>query len=167
MTQQVKKGDTVSVHYTGTLSNGEVFDSSKDREPLQFEVGAAHIIPGFQDAVIGMSVNEVKTVTIPAADAYGERTEKNVITLPRTQFPDTITPEVGMQLELQDDSGHLFPVVLTAFSDDTVTLDANHPLAGEDLTFEIELLEIGVELHEHHHHHDHHHHDHDHHHDHE
>ncbi len=153
---KVKKGDKISVHYTGTLSNGEQFDSSREREPLRFEVGAGRLIAGFEDAVVGMEVNEKKTIVIPAAQGYGERDDRNIIVMPKENFPKDLELQVGIQLELQDEHGNVFPVVITAIGENDVTLDANHPLAGEDLTFELEVMEIGVELEEHHHHeHDH------------
>ena len=153
---KVKNGDKVSVHYTGTLTSGDIFDSSRDRDPLKFEVGTGQLIAGFDKAMIDMEVGQTKTVNIPSAEAYGDGDERNIIPMPKTNFPEDMKLEIGMQLELQNDQGHVFPVIVKAIGEEEVTLDANHPLAGEDLTFEIELIEIGVELDEPHHHHHHH-----------
>ena len=154
---KVKSGDKVSVHYTGTLENGDIFDSSRERDPMKFEVGSGQLIPGFDKAMIDMEVGQTKTVNIPSAEAYGDGDERNVIPMPRANFSEDMKLEIGLQLELQNDQGQVFPVVVTAIGEEEVTLDANHPLAGKNLTFEIELIEIGVELDEpeHHHHHDH------------
>lgn len=138
---QAQTGDTVRVHYSGTLSDGTEFDSSRGREPLQFTLGAGGIIPGFEQAVTGMETGEKKTVTIPAAEAYGARNEAMVQQVPRSQIPEEIELERGVQLRAEGPEGAII-VTVTAFDDDTVTLDANHPLAGEDLTFELELVEI-------------------------
>lgn len=140
--QQVKKGDTVRVHYTGKLVSGEQFDSSTGREPLEFEVGAGMMIKGFDDAVIGMIIGDKKTVNIPAPEAYGERSEEMVIDFPRSNFPDDMTPEVGMQLMMNNNAGQQFPVTIVEVKDDVVILDANHMLAGKELVFDIEMVEI-------------------------
>ncbi|MBW3545635.1 MAG: peptidylprolyl isomerase [Bacteroidetes bacterium] len=139
---KVQKGDRVRVHYTGRLKDGKVFDSSKGREPLEFEVGAGMMIAGFDKAVNGMDVGEQKTVEIPSGEAYGERREEMVIDVPRQQVPEGITPEVGQQLALNN-GGQQVPVVVTEVTDEKVVLDANHPLAGQDLIFDIELVEVG------------------------
>ncbi len=139
---KVQKGDTVRVHYTGKLDDGTVFDSSEGREPLEFTVGAEQVIPGFEQAVEGMEEGETRSVTIPAGDAYGEHREDLVVVIPRNQLPPDIEPEVGMQLQVREPTGQSFVVTVTAFDDETVTLDANHPLAGKDLTFDIEVVEI-------------------------
>ena len=141
--QQVQSGDTVSVHYHGKLTDGATFDSSEGREPLQFTAGSAQVIKGFDDAVLNMTVGEKKTVHIPVADAYGERNEDMIMEYPITEFPADMKPEVGMELQMGDNSGNVFPVVITEVTADTVLLDANHPLAGQDLIFEIELVAIG------------------------
>lgn len=140
---QAQHGDTVKVHYTGKLDDGTVFDSSVDREPLEFTIGEGSIIPGFEQAVVGMSKGESKTETIPTENAYGPYVEEMVVTIDRQQMPAEIEPEVGQQLHIQQPDGQLVPVMVTDVSNSTVTLDANHPLAGEDLTFDIQLVEIG------------------------
>jgi FKBP-type peptidyl-prolyl cis-trans isomerase 2 len=140
--QQVKKGDTVRVHYTGKLTTGEQFDSSAGREPLEFEVGAGMMIKGFDDAVVGMVVGDKKTVNIPASEAYGERNDEMVIDFPRSNFPDDMTPEIGMQLMMNNSAGQQFPVTIVEVKDDMVILDANHMLAGKELVFDIEMVEI-------------------------
>ena len=140
--QQVKTGDKIKVHYKGSLSDGSVFDSSEGREPLEFTVGTGQLIKGFDDAVIAMSVGDKKTVTIIAAEAYGDRNDDMVMEYPTTEFPDDMEPEVGMELQMSDDDGNIFPVVIIEVHDAHVILDANHPLAGEDLTFEIEVVHI-------------------------
>jgi peptidylprolyl isomerase len=139
---QAKAGDTVRIHYTGTLDNGTRFDSSEGREPLEFNLGGGQVIPGFDAAVDGMAVGESKTVTIPAAEAYGERHEQLVQQVPREMLPDTIEPAVGMQLQSQSPEGQVMNLVVTEVNDASITVDANHPLAGQALTFSIELVEI-------------------------
>ena len=140
--QQVKKGDTVRVHYTGKLTTGEQFDSSAGREPLEFEVGAGMMIKGFDDAVVGMVIGDKKTINIPPQEAYGERNEEMVIEFPRTNFPDDMTPEIGMQLMMNNSAGQQFPVTITEVQEEIVVLDANHMLAGKELVFDIEMVEI-------------------------
>ena len=141
--QQVKKGDTVNVHYHGKLTDGTTFDSSEGREPLQFTAGAGMVIKGFDDAVIDMTIGDKKTVNIPVAEAYGERNDDMIMEFPLTEFPADMKPEPGMELQMGDNSGNIFPVVVTEVRDETVMLDANHPLAGKDLVFDIELVSIG------------------------
>jgi len=140
---QAKKGDAVQVHYTGKLEDGSVFDSSANREPLGFTVGAGQMIQGFDAAVDGMAVGDKKTVTIPAAEAYGEKREDMMIEVPIDQVPADIKPEVGMQLTLQGGNGQPMPVMVTHVDEQKITLDANHQLAGKDLIFDIELMKIG------------------------
>jgi peptidylprolyl isomerase len=140
--QQVKNGDTVKVHYHGKLTDGSTFDSSEGREPLEFTVGSGQVIKGFDDAMVNMEVGEKKTVQIPVDHAYGERNEDMLMEYPKSEFPADMTPQVGMELHMSDDAGNVFPVVIAEVKDDSVLLDANHPLAGEDLTFEIELVSI-------------------------
>ncbi|HEY66351.1 MAG TPA: peptidylprolyl isomerase [Caldilineae bacterium] len=139
---QAKQGDTVRVHYTGRLEDGTIFDTSIHREPLEFTIGADEVIPGFEQAVIGMNPGEVKTVVIPAEDAYGPHRQDMVLTVRRDQFPVGIQPEIGQQFQVGLEGGGTILVMVTEVSEDTVTLDANHPLAGKDLTFDIELVEI-------------------------
>ena len=138
---QVKDGDSVKVHYTGTLEDGTVFDSSRDREPLEFTLGSGMLIPGFEKAVVGMSVGDSTKVTIPTDEAYGQRNDEMVIDVANDQVPEHIKPEIGMLLQLESEGG-VMEVVITEVKEDGITLDANHPLAGKDLTFEIELVEI-------------------------
>jgi peptidylprolyl isomerase len=139
---QAKHGDTVKVHYTGKLDDGTVFDSSADRPPLEFTIGEGMIIPGFEQAVLGMSPGDSKTELIPTDQAYGPYVEDMVVVIDREQMPAEIEPEIGQQLQIQQPSGQIIPVVITDISAAAVTLDANHPLAGEDLTFDIQLVEI-------------------------
>lgn len=140
--QQANTGDKVKVHYHGRLRNGETFDSSQGRDPLEFEVGAGQMIKGFDDGVKGMKVGDKKTVEIGPDDAYGQREEENLIEFPKDQFPPDMKPEPGMQLMLGNDQGQQFPVVVAEVKDDSVVLDANHPLAGQDLIFDIEMVDI-------------------------
>jgi peptidylprolyl isomerase len=139
---QAKSGDTVRIHYTGTLDDGTEFDSSAGREPLEFSLGGGQVIPGFDSAVDGMAVGENKTVTIPADEAYGERHEQLVQQVPKDALPEEIDPAVGMQLQSQSPEGQVMSLVVTDVADDTITVDGNHPLAGQSLTFAIELVEI-------------------------
>ena len=140
--QLVKKGDTVRVHYTGKLLNGESFDSSAGRDPLEFEVGAGMMIKGFDDAVVGMTIGDKKTVNIAAADGYGERNEEMLIEFPRSNFPADMKAEIGMQLMMNNNAGQQFPVTITEIGEEIVKLDANHFLAGKELVFDIEMVEI-------------------------
>lgn len=135
-------GDTVSVHYTGTLGDGSVFDSSRGGEPLEFTLGEGKVIAGFEEIVRGMQVGEVKTATIPSDEAYGERREEMVMVVGREQLPEGMEPEVGQQLTVQLSNGATATVLVTEVTETTITLDANHPMAGKDLTFEVELVEI-------------------------
>jgi len=140
--QQVKNGDKVRVHYTGKLTNGSEFDSSVKREPLEFTVGAGQMIKGFDAAMPGMSIGEKKTINIPAAEAYGERTEEAIIEFPKENVPPDMKLEPGMALTLSDQQGRPVPVTVVEVKDDVIVLDANHFLAGEELVFDIELVEI-------------------------
>jgi peptidylprolyl isomerase len=139
---QVKSGDKVKVHYHGKLNSGETFDSSKGREPLEFEVGSGMVIKGFDNGVIGMNVGDKKTLNIPFDEAYGPKNPEMIIEFPKDRFPQDMELEVGLQLMMSDGSGQNFQVVVAQIKDTTVVLDANHPLAGEDLIFDIELVEI-------------------------
>lgn len=139
---QAKKGDTVKVHYTGKLENGETFDSSKDRDPLEFVIGGGNVIPGFEKGVLGMKEGASVNITIPPEEAYGERDEQFVVRVSRNEFPENITPAVGLQLQMTQPNDEPIVVMITDMSDDTITLDANHPLAGQTLFFEVELVEI-------------------------
>lgn len=132
----------VKVHYKGSLEDGEVFDSSTGKEPLEFTVGAGQVISGFDEAVVGMEVGESKTQRIPAGEAYGPRREELQMHVDRAKLPDTIELELGAMLGIQSPTGDVTRVTVTGLTDELVTLDANHPLAGKDLTFEIELVEI-------------------------
>ncbi len=139
---QAKNGNTVQVDYTGKLADGTVFDSSVGREPLEFTLGAGQMIPGFEKAVLGMKVGDKKTVTIPADEAYGPRRDDLILEIGREKLPSGLTPEVGQQLQMTRPDGAISIVTITKVSDTTVTIDANHRLAGKDLTFEIELVKI-------------------------
>lgn len=138
---QAQNGDTVRVHYTGTLDDGTVFDSSKGREPIEFKVGSGQVIAGFEEAVSGMDVGEAKKVTIPAAQAYGERREELLLQVQRSQFPAEVEPEVGQQFQMSQGEQN-FVVNVADVDGERITLDANHPLAGRDLTFELELVDV-------------------------
>ena len=139
---QVKSGDKIKVHYHGKLTTGETFDSSEGREPLEFEVGSGMVIPGFDAGVTGMPVGEKKTITIPVDEAYGPANPSMVIDMPKDRFPADMELAVGMPLVMSDHQGQQFQVVVKEIKEDTVNLDANHPLAGQDLIFDLELVEI-------------------------
>lgn len=152
---EAKQGDKVTVHYTGRLDDGTVFDSSECHDhdcgcgsgsesgPLEFTIGEGGVIPGFEQAVLGMTPGDSKTVFIPADQAYGPRMDEMVAEVERSALPDDMAPAVGQQLEVTQEDGHTFPVLITEVTDSMVTLDANHPLAGRDLTFDIKLVTIG------------------------
>ena len=139
---QAKMGDTVKVHYNGKLDTGVLFDTSEGSDPLQFELGSGRLIPGFEEAVIGMSPGESKTVNIPPEKAYGRYREDRVIKIDKKDFPEDIVPEEGMTLEVGASNGVMVPVQITEIKGSTITLDANHPLSEQTLTFEILLVEI-------------------------
>ncbi|MDF1855962.1 peptidylprolyl isomerase [Pseudooceanicola sp.] len=139
---QAKAGDTVRIHYTGTLNDGTEFDSSAGRDPLEFVVGSGQIIPGLDQAIPGMVVGDSKTVAVPCTEAYGEHNADAKQVVPRDQIPAEIPVEEGLQLQVQTPDGQTLPVTVTAVTDTEVTLDANHPLAGKDLNFAIELIAI-------------------------
>ena len=140
--QQVKKGDKVKVHYHGRLTTGETFDKSEGREPLEFEVGSGTVIKGFDDGVNGMVVGDKKTINIPFDEAYGPKNPDMIIEMPKDRFPKEMELEVGLPLVMSDGQGQQFQVMIAEIKDDVVILDANHPLAGQDLTFDLELVEI-------------------------
>ncbi len=139
---EVKSGDVVKVHYTGKLANGEQFDSSIGKDPLEFTVGAGQMIAGFDAALPGMKVGDKKTINIVAKDGYGETDETAIIEFPKENVPADMKLEIGQQLTLSDEQGQPFPVVVKEVKDDIVILDANHFLAGKELVFDIELIEI-------------------------
>lgn len=137
----IKDGDTVRVHYTGTFDDGEVFDSSREREPLEFTIGDESLISGFEEALIGHEKGDRFTVTVPCDEAYGERLDELMMEVPLSDVPEHIKPEVGMMLQIATDDGDL-EVEVADITDKVVVLDANHPLAGEDLTFDIEIVDV-------------------------
>lgn len=139
---KAKVNDTVKVHYTGKLKDGQVFDSSLERDPLQFTLGGGQMIKGFDEAVNGMSLNEKKVVEIPSAEAYGERNEQLIQEVAKAQLPSDMNPQVGQTLVATNEAGQQTHVLVTDVADEHIKIDANHPLAGKDLIFEIELVEI-------------------------
>jgi len=139
---QVKQGDRVQVHYTGKLEDGTVFDTSKSRHPLQFTIGQGQVIAGFEQAVTGMHVGDYKTAVIPVEQAYGARREDLVVTVDRKQFAPDLELKIGQRLEVTQEDNQVILVTIAALTDSTITLDANHPLAGKPLTFELELVGI-------------------------
>lgn len=139
---EVKNGDVVKVHYTGKVQNGEQFDSSVGKEPLEFTVGAGQMIKGFDTGVVGMKVGDKKVVVISAEEGYGERSEEAMIEFPKENVPAEMKLEVGLSLTLQDQEGRPFPVTVTEIREDAVVLDANHFLAGKTLVFDIEMVEV-------------------------
>ena len=145
MPEQAKNGDTVRVHYTGRLEGGEVFDSSTEGDPFEFEVGAGEVIVGFDDGVRGMQVGDRRTIKIEVDDAYGQRVEALTQTVPREGLRLETEPSVGMNVILQLPDGNEIPVAITEVTKDHVTLDANHPLAGRNLIFDIELIALQQE----------------------
>ncbi len=140
---QAKLGDIVAVHYTGKLADGTIFDTSYSRAPLQLKIGDGKLIAGFEKAVIGMNKGEKKTVVIPSGEAYGAKQDKAVVEMERKNLPLNFEPKVGQRLELTQEDDTIVLVTVTAVTEKTVTIDANHPLAGKDLTFEIELVSVG------------------------
>lgn len=140
---EVKSGDTVRIHYTGTLADGSVFDSSEGRDPLEFTVGTGQVIAGMDGGLPGMKVGDKKRLEISAEDAYGPVNSEARQAIPREGIPDDIPLEIGTQLQMQSPEGHVLPVTVVEVTESTVTLDANHPLAGKDLNFDIELVSIG------------------------
>ena len=142
MSSSVQNGNTIKVHYTGRFEDGMIFDSSMGGNPLEFTLGNHEVIPGFEDAALGMTVGDTKTVSIEPKDAYGDYNEGLVVDMPREYFPEEISPEVGMRLIIVDNNGEELPVVVSEIHDESVRLDANHPLAGKKLIFDIELVDI-------------------------
>ncbi len=140
---EVKNGDTIKVHYTGKLTDETIFDSSREREPLEFTVGSGQLIQGFDKAVIGMKAGEATVANIPCAEAYGEPREDMVMSVPKDQLPAEIKPEIGMTLSAGQPDGTQMPVTVIEVADDHIKLDANHPLAGKDLVFDIEVVSVG------------------------
>jgi FKBP-type peptidyl-prolyl cis-trans isomerase 2 len=137
-----KKGDTVRVEYTGKLADGTVFDSSEGRLPLEFKLGEGQVIPGFEQAVEGMAEGESRTASVGPDEAYGQADPRLQVAVPKNDFPDSIDPEVGQQLQIRQPDGSSIPVAVVGVSDEAVTLDANHPLAGKELTFDLKLVEV-------------------------
>lgn len=140
--QQAKSGDTVEVHYTGTLDDGTTFDSSADREPLRFTLGSGQVIDGFDQAIVGMSPGETKTEKIVAEEAYGPHRAELVFDVRRDAMPEDTEIEIGDWLEVALPDGNRLPVQISSIGDESVKLDANHPLAGKDLTFQLQLVSI-------------------------
>jgi FKBP-type peptidyl-prolyl cis-trans isomerase SlpA len=138
-----KTNDKVKVHYKGTLSNGEIFDSSEGRDPLEFTLGSGQVIPGFDKGIQGMKINESKTINIPFAEAYGDVREDLIQEVAKKDLPPEIKPEVGLKLASQTPDGQQIPLVVTEVKENSIVVDANHPLAGKDLTLEITLVEVG------------------------
>jgi peptidylprolyl isomerase len=139
---QVKNGDTVRVHYHGRLTDGTTFDSSEGRDPLEFQVGAGMVIKGFDNGVLEMEVGQKRTLDIPVEEAYGPKNPELIMEFPKDNIPAELNPEVGMDLQMSNPEGQVFPVKVAAIGSEFITLDANHPLAGEPLVFDIELVEI-------------------------
>ena len=139
---QAKMGDTVRVHYRGSLKDGSVFDESEGRHPLELKVGSGQVIPGFEQALVGMWPGDIRTINIPAAEAYGLHQAEMVVTIPRDGLPADVQPQIGEELQVNQDDDNPLIVRVAGLTDTTITLDGNHPLAGEDLTFRIELVKI-------------------------
>jgi peptidylprolyl isomerase len=139
---EAKQGDTVQLHYMGKLPDGTIFDTSRERRPLQFIIGNGQVIAGFEQAVIGMKVGELKTARIPMEQAYGPRRDDLVVTMDRSKLPPGLNPKVGQRLEMTQVDDQTSLVTVTGATESTLTLDANHPLAGKELTFDIELVGI-------------------------
>lgn len=139
---EAKQGDTVQVHYTGRLGDGQVFDSSLERDPLEFKIGANAVIPGFEQAIAGMAPGQSKTITLEPGDAYGQYRDEMVHRVSRTDIPDNMELQPGMMVQAQSPNQEVIVLTVKDVDDDSVTLDANHPLAGKELTFDIELVAI-------------------------
>ena len=139
---EANQGDTVKVHYTGKLVDGLVFDSSANREPLEFIIGEGQIIPGFEEAVVGLGAGDSTTVTVPPEKGYGPYRDDLVMSVERAQLPEDMDPQVGQRLQSEQEDGQTVVFTVTETAEESITLDANHPLAGKDLVFEIELVEV-------------------------
>jgi len=139
---QVKNGNTVKIHFTGKLENGEVFDTSLAREPMEFQVGNGDVMPGLEEGIVGMAVGDTKTIEILPEQGFGDKLEDLVVEVMKGVLPESVTPEVGQQLQVSKAEGEVIVVTIVDMSDDTVTLDANHPLSGHTLFFDVELVEI-------------------------
>ncbi|MFH1061856.1 MAG: peptidylprolyl isomerase [Candidatus Omnitrophota bacterium] len=139
---QAKQGDKVKIHYTGKLKNNSVFDSSRSRNPFEFIIGSGQVIAGFEEGTLGMKVNETKTITIPCDKAYGPKNPDLIAIVARGHLPKDLVPAVGLRLGIHNENGQKIPAIITEITEKEVTVDANHPLAGEDLIFELELVEI-------------------------
>ncbi|MDP2497602.1 MAG: peptidylprolyl isomerase [Candidatus Palauibacterales bacterium] len=139
---EAEQGDTVTVHYTGTLEDGTVFDTSEERDPISFEIGADEVIPGFEDAVLGLEPGDTASTTLPPEEAYGPRSDERILPVPRSELPEDMDPDVGDELEVQLENGQRAPARVAETDESTVTLDLNHPLAGRELTFEVELVDV-------------------------
>jgi FKBP-type peptidyl-prolyl cis-trans isomerase 2 len=139
---QVKSGDTVKMHYTGKLENGEVFDSSRERDPLEFTIGSGKVMPGIEKGIIGMEIGDTRTIEIPPEDALGPRREDLVVEMKKSDFPEDMSFKIGQMMQMQRKDGDSLVVTIRDINGDNVTLDANHPLAGRTLVFDVELLEI-------------------------
>lgn len=140
--ERAKENDKVKVHYVGKLKSGQIFDTSKERDPLEFTVGEGRLIKGFEEAVVGMEVNETKSIDIPKDEAYGERSEELIQEVPKQSLPEDINPKQGMVLVSTDTEGKKREVVVSEVKNESIVIDANHPLAGRDLTFDITLVDI-------------------------
>ncbi len=145
MSEPIKAGDTISVHYTGKLENGDVFDSSEGQSPLKFTVGAGQLIPGFDNAAVGMIVGDKKTVTITPEEGYGPHLADRMVDMPRANVPEGMELQVGMAVQLTDQNGNPLPATITELGNDSIKLDLNHFLAGKTLVFDIEICETGLE----------------------
>jgi FKBP-type peptidyl-prolyl cis-trans isomerase 2 len=139
---EAKTGDKVQVHYTGKLKDNTIFDTSQDREPLEFVIGSGQLIPGFEQGVVGMSENESRVITIPAEDAYGPHRDEMVIAVPREELPDGLNPQPGQHVDIRLQNGQTRTAAVTEASEKAITLDINHPLAGKDLVFDVLLVSI-------------------------
>lgn len=139
---QAKQGDTVKIHYTGKLTNNTVFDSSRERAPFEFIIGSGQVIAGFEEGTLGMKIGEKKTIKIPCAKAYGPKNPDLIAIVARGHLPKDLEPKIGQRLGIHNENGQKIPVIITEITEKEVTVDGNHPLSGEDLIFELELVEI-------------------------